>query len=177
LAPLRTATTKARQGAASAVVVELETAGARGFGHTYADASAAAIVEGRLRDCLTGRDAMDVPAAWQAMCESVRNIGLAGVAAGAISAVDVALWDLKAHLGERLQHCVARRRETKQCPSPSFAILSTTTPPFNRGGHTTFGWPCASRIRRARANNVRTHGVPACARAGQAFARQTNEIP
>lgn len=80
------------------VVVELETAGVRGLGYTYADAAAAGIVQGRLRDCVTGRDALDVPAAWQAMCASVRNIGLAGVAAAAVSAVDVALWDLKARL-------------------------------------------------------------------------------
>lgn len=80
------------------VVVELEAAGARGLGYTYADAAAAEIVQGRLRGCVAGRDAMDIPAAWHAMCASVRNIGLAGVAAAAISAVDVALWDLKARL-------------------------------------------------------------------------------
>jgi len=82
------------------VVVELEAGGVRGLGYTYADAAAAAIVERRLRECVVGCDAMDVPAAWQAMCAAVRNIGLAGVAAAAISAVDAAIWDLKARLLE-----------------------------------------------------------------------------
>ena len=41
---------------------------------------------------------MDVPAAWQAMVAAVRNVGLPGIAATAIAAVDVALWDLKARL-------------------------------------------------------------------------------
>ncbi len=40
------------------VIVELEAAGARGLGYTYADAGAA-IVARRLRDCVVGRDAMD----------------------------------------------------------------------------------------------------------------------
>ena len=82
------------------VVVELEAAGVRGLGYTYSDAAAAAIAERRLAEHVVGRDAMDVAAAWRAMCASVRNIGLAGVAAAAISAVDVALWDLKARLLE-----------------------------------------------------------------------------
>jgi L-alanine-DL-glutamate epimerase-like enolase superfamily enzyme len=41
---------------------------------------------------------MAVPAAWVAMGSAVRNIGRPGVAACAIAAVDVALWDLKARL-------------------------------------------------------------------------------
>lgn len=82
------------------VVVEAEAAGVRGLGYTYSDAAAAEIVRRRLGACVVDRDAMDVPAAWQAMRASVRNIGLAGVAAAAISAVDVALWDLKARLLE-----------------------------------------------------------------------------
>ena len=41
---------------------------------------------------------MDPPAAWRAMTKSVRNMGRDGLAATGISAVDVALWDLKAKL-------------------------------------------------------------------------------
>ena len=47
---------------------------------------------------VAGCDAMDVPAAWAAMTAAVRNLGRPGIAAMAISAVDNALWDLKARL-------------------------------------------------------------------------------
>ena len=45
-----------------------------------------------------GRSALDPPAAWEAMQRRVRNLGRSGLAATAISAVDAALWDLKAKL-------------------------------------------------------------------------------
>ncbi len=95
------------------VVVEVEAAGVRGLGYTYADAAAGTIVERRLGECVAGRDAMDVAGAWAAMRAVVRNIGLAGVAAAAISAVDVALWDLKARLLELpLAALLGRARES-----------------------------------------------------------------
>ena len=86
--------------ATTLVVVELEAAGVRALGYTYSDAAAAAIVDRRLRPCVAGRNAVDIPTVRQAMRAAVRNIGLAGIAAAAISAVDTALWDLKARLLE-----------------------------------------------------------------------------
>lgn len=80
------------------VTVEVEASGARGFGYTYADASAAWLIRNTLADRIRGEDAMDTPAAWSAMVRSVRNIGRQGIAATAIAAVDIALWDLKAAL-------------------------------------------------------------------------------
>jgi L-alanine-DL-glutamate epimerase-like enolase superfamily enzyme len=41
---------------------------------------------------------MDVPRAWDAMMHSIRNLGRPGLCATAISAVDSALWDLKARM-------------------------------------------------------------------------------
>ena len=78
--------------------------------------------------------------------------------------------------GERI-HPGVRAGASRTAASPSPRSWRQPAPPFNRGGHTRFGWACSSRIRRARANNVRTHGVPARARAGRAFARPTSEIP
>src|SRR5919199_685022 len=51
-----------------------------------------------LHDDVVGRDAIDVPGVWGAMVASIRNVGRPGVASMAISAIDAALWDLKAKL-------------------------------------------------------------------------------
>ena len=69
-----------------------------GIGWTYAAAAAGAIVTDLLAGAVLGRSAFDVAGATEAMARAVRNIGRCGVAAMAISAVDVALWDLKARL-------------------------------------------------------------------------------
>lgn len=51
-----------------------------------------------LAPLVVGRDAWEIAANWAAMVGAVRNLGRPGVAATAISAVDNALWDLKARL-------------------------------------------------------------------------------
>jgi L-alanine-DL-glutamate epimerase-like enolase superfamily enzyme len=71
---------------------------ARGIGWTYAAAAARGVIADVLADVVTGRSALDVPGAAEAMARAVRNIGRPGIAATAISAVDIALWDLKARL-------------------------------------------------------------------------------
>ena len=97
------------------VIVEVEAGGVRGLGYSYTDAAARELVERRLGACVIGRDALDIPAAHSAMRRAVRNIGLAGVAATAISAVDVALWDLKARLLDLpLTMLLGRVRESVQ---------------------------------------------------------------
>lgn len=78
------------------VVVRIEGGGASGIGYTYADAASVALIDGPLRKALEDRDTFDIPGAWMAMQRSVRNLGRSGLAACAISAVDTALWDLKA---------------------------------------------------------------------------------
>ncbi len=80
------------------VLVELSAGGRRGLGYSYSAAAAAEIVKDKLAGVVRGRDAMDIPGLWQAMVGAVRNIGWRGVAANAISAVDIALWDLKGKL-------------------------------------------------------------------------------
>ena len=80
------------------VVVEVAAGTTRGLGFSYTGESAARVIERRLTPEVVGRDALDVPAAWAAMIAAVRNVGLPGIAATAISAVDSALWDLKARL-------------------------------------------------------------------------------
>lgn len=75
------------------VLVEVDAGGQTGLGWTYADAAVASLVEGKLAQAVEGLEADDVGAAWAAMRAKVRNDGQQGLAAAAISAVDVALWD------------------------------------------------------------------------------------
>lgn len=84
--------------ATTIVVVGLEAEGECGLGYTYGDRSVAAFVDSQLRPVVSGADAMSPGAVWTAMQREIRNAGRPGVGAMAISAVDVALWDLKARL-------------------------------------------------------------------------------
>src|SRR6185437_15279301 len=80
------------------VVVEATAGGVRGLGYTYADTATATLIHDSLAASVRGRNAFDVPGAWDAMVHSIRNLGRPGIASMAISGVDVALWDLKAKL-------------------------------------------------------------------------------
>src|SRR5947199_1590244 len=80
------------------VIVVLTGGGKHGLSYTYADTATAKLIADKLKQIVIGRDAMSVQGAWLAMLHSIRNLGRAGVCAMAISAVDTALWDLKARL-------------------------------------------------------------------------------
>src|SRR5438105_1972134 len=80
------------------VVVELQAAGERGLGYTYADLGAARIAHNLLAERVRGISPFDTRAIYRAACAAVRNHGRQGVCAMAISALDVAAWDLKARL-------------------------------------------------------------------------------
>ena len=80
------------------VIVEALCGDVSGIGYTYADLSSATLIEGLLAEVVKGRDAMDIPGIWEAMVRAVRNLGRPGVCSTAISAIDIALWDLKAKL-------------------------------------------------------------------------------
>jgi len=80
------------------VVVEAHAGGKTGLGYTYCDAAAGEVVSSQLAGVVEGEDAMDIRAAWLRMSAQVRNAGRPGIGFCAISAVDQALWDLKARL-------------------------------------------------------------------------------
>jgi L-alanine-DL-glutamate epimerase-like enolase superfamily enzyme len=80
------------------VVVQVLAGGECGVGYTYADGAAAQLVESQLAGAVAGRDALAPGAAWRAMAERIRNTGRPGLGFMALSAVDIALWDLKARL-------------------------------------------------------------------------------
>jgi L-alanine-DL-glutamate epimerase-like enolase superfamily enzyme len=80
------------------VVVQAHAGGETGIGYTYTHEAAAKLIEDKLQDAVRGCDAMEVRAAWHAMSAALRNIGRPGLGFMALSAVDLALWDLKARL-------------------------------------------------------------------------------
>ncbi|MER6524033.1 enolase C-terminal domain-like protein [Streptomyces sp. NPDC001508] len=80
------------------VLVQVGAGGRTGLGYTYGDVSVASFVESKLAPLVRGQ-AVTAPAAlWHRMGRQIRNAGRPGVGAMAVSAVDVALWDLKARL-------------------------------------------------------------------------------
>src|SRR3954447_7182229 len=84
--------------ATTIVVVHARSGATVGTGWTYGPAAAARLVDELLAPAVIGARAHDVAGVWRNMVRAVRNATRAGVAGYAISAVDVALWDLKARL-------------------------------------------------------------------------------
>ncbi|HEV7178928.1 MAG TPA: enolase C-terminal domain-like protein [Candidatus Baltobacteraceae bacterium] len=80
------------------VFVEVRGGGATGIGYTYADTATANVVRDELRPVLLGADALETGKRFNDMQAAIRNMGRDGIASMAISAVDVALWDLKGKL-------------------------------------------------------------------------------
>jgi L-alanine-DL-glutamate epimerase-like enolase superfamily enzyme len=72
-----------------------------GLGFSYCAAAAASVACDVLAPIVRGSHVSAVPETWQRMVASVRNVGRQGVAATAISAVDIALCDLRAKLENR----------------------------------------------------------------------------
>ncbi|MGQ0643737.1 MAG: enolase C-terminal domain-like protein [Gemmatimonadaceae bacterium] len=84
--------------ATTLVLVRARAADKCGLGYTYADTATAQLAADTLSELVCGHDAMSIPAVWDEMVGAVRNLGRPGIASMAISAVDAALWDLKARL-------------------------------------------------------------------------------
>lgn len=80
------------------VLVEAQAAGITGIGYSYADTATATLIRDKLIGVVRGHDAMSVPGSWLQMVQAIRNLGRPGMASMAISAVDIALCDLKARL-------------------------------------------------------------------------------
>jgi L-alanine-DL-glutamate epimerase-like enolase superfamily enzyme len=80
------------------VLATVRAGGQVGTGYTYAGTPVVEVVQSKLADLITGEDALQPPARWAQMQRAVRNLGKPGVVAEAISAIDIALWDLRARL-------------------------------------------------------------------------------
>lgn len=80
------------------VLVTVEAGNKIGTGYTYADVSAAFYIERTLKKIVAQKDAMNIPALTGKLIYEIRNNGQTGVGMMAVSAIDNALWDLKAKL-------------------------------------------------------------------------------
>ena len=80
------------------VVVEASAGDHHGLGYTYGHQAIAGVIGTTLSPLVVGTDPLAPPSAWVAMQEALRNFGRQGLCAMAISAIDIALWDLRAKL-------------------------------------------------------------------------------
>lgn len=111
--------------ATTMVLVEVEAGGCTGIGYTYADTATAALIRDTLHEVVVGADAFEHGAIWSSMVAKIRNLGREGITAMAISAVDIALWDLRGKLLD----------------APVAALLGTTRehiPIYGSGGFTSY---------------------------------------
>jgi L-alanine-DL-glutamate epimerase-like enolase superfamily enzyme len=106
-------------------LVEVSADGCTGTGWTYGSPACATVVARDLAPHIKGREATDVVGSWASMRSALRNIGRPGVAGMALSAVDCALWDLKARLlGVPLHRLLGAAHES--------------VPVYGSGGFTTY---------------------------------------
>lgn len=80
------------------VIVRLKAGGKEGIGYSYAHAACTQVIQQTLRPLIIGRDILKAADISQGMIKAIRNIGAFGIAMMAVSAVDIALWDLKARI-------------------------------------------------------------------------------
>ncbi|MGI8726850.1 MAG: enolase C-terminal domain-like protein, partial [Solirubrobacterales bacterium] len=81
------------------VVCEVEAAGGEiGIGYTAGDAVCARLIEGTLAEVVCGADAIAPQRIQAGLFAATRNSGRPGIVALSVSAIDLAVWDLKAKL-------------------------------------------------------------------------------
>ena len=111
--------------ATTMVVAIVRDGDVHGLGWTYAGAGAVDVIKDQLTPAVTGGDPAEIPRLAEEMARACRNLGRPGVAACAISAVDIALWDLRARqLGLGLADLFGRARNS--------------VPVYGSGGFTTY---------------------------------------
>lgn len=107
------------------IVVGLGTGDAQGLGYTYGHRATAAVANELIAKHCLGQDPSDTNKLYAAMRQSQRNYGREGIGAAALSAVDMALWDLKARL---LDQPLARL----------LGLMREAAPVYGSGGFTTY---------------------------------------
>lgn len=80
------------------VVVCASASGATGLGYSFADKATAILIDTHLKRGVIGGNCLNISELRSDMVRAIRNLGRPGICSMAISAVDNALWDLKARL-------------------------------------------------------------------------------
>ncbi|MFG1930635.1 enolase C-terminal domain-like protein [Mycobacterium sp. NPDC048908] len=111
------------------VVAEVHCGETTGMGWTYGDPRCAGIVTGVLAPKIFGCSVFDVTGVFDTMVKAVRNVGRGGVAGQAVSAVDIAVWDLKARLLDVPLHRL-------------IGAVRDAVPVYGSGGFTTYDHLC-----------------------------------
>ncbi len=153
------------------VVVHAHAGNHTGLGYTYADLATAKLIESKLAGVVGGLHAGAPRHAWAAMVKAIRNLGRPGIGSMAISAVDVALWDLHSRLLEHAARgllgaareafpCtargVSRTIRTSDCRSSWWAGFRGHTPREDQGRGTRRRTPGGSRCPGGDRGRVRT---------------------
>jgi L-alanine-DL-glutamate epimerase-like enolase superfamily enzyme len=119
------------------VVVQVHAEDEVGLGYTYTHDAAARLIGDKLAPLVRGRDLEDIPGLWEALGQQLRNIGRPGIGFMALSAVDIALWDLKARLlGVPLVELLGAQRDE----APVYGSGGFTSYPLGRLREQLRGW-------------------------------------
>lgn len=107
------------------IICEIQAANQTGLGYSYGNKATASVADQLAVKCLIHGSALDIPDLHALMLQQVRNDGSRGIASMAISALDVALWDLKA----KLLGCAL---------VDLLGAANTSVPAYGSGGFTTY---------------------------------------
>ena len=113
------------QGRVVSFVHVLTDQGLEGLGTGGGGQAARAVIEGSFKPILLGQDPLQIEKLWDDMFWAIRGVGRKGLAFCALSAVDIALWDLKAKYFETPLHRL-------------LGPYSETVPVYGSGGWTHF---------------------------------------